>query len=59
MVLKVTGTTTSCKECCFRRYYSGGVYECIKADTQLPHGKENTIPSWCPLPNWPIQKEID
>jgi hypothetical protein len=55
MPLKVTGTTTKCRDCPYRSYYSGGVYNCLKAgDVALPHGEADRIPSWCPLPDWPI-----
>lgn len=61
-IVKVTGTTTSCKECPFRRYYSGGAYECMKAGAHLPEGKEHEIPAWCPLGDYPaiaMQKQED
>lgn len=53
--MKITGTTNSCRECPYRVYYSGGVYECTKAgDVHIKPAETDTIPDWCPLPNYPI-----
>jgi hypothetical protein len=51
--MKVLGLVSNCKECPNRVYYSGGVYDCAKADTHLPHGQEDQIPKWCPLAEYP------
>lgn len=53
MVLKVTGTTKSCKKCPHRRYYSDGIHECGLAEIELTRGEKESVPYWCPLQNWP------
>ena len=60
MTLKITGTTKNCRECPNRVYYSGGVYECTAAgDVQIKPSETDTIPDWCPLPDYPIVRRSD
>lgn len=55
---KMTGLANSCKECPHRHYYSGGVYECaIVQNSKL--NADNTIPGWCPLPDYPATPVAD
>jgi len=50
--VKVVALISDCKECPNRHYYSGGRYECMKAQSVLPYERAG-IPEWCPLTNYP------
>lgn len=51
-MLKIVQTTSTCKECPQRRYFSGGQYDCCAMD-HAPLPADCVIPAWCPLPDHP------
>ncbi|MFP3647582.1 hypothetical protein SB822_52800, partial [Paraburkholderia sp. SIMBA_054] len=52
------GLANSCKEYPNRHYYSSGAYECaIVQNSRL--NADNTIPGWCPLPDYPAAPIAD
>ena len=51
---KIIGIARTCEDCPNRHYYSGGVYECLVTKGSL--NADNSIPSWCPLPDYPMPR---
>lgn len=52
--MKVVGLVSQCDECPNKSYYSGGSYNCSKANALLPWEPGRAlVPEWCPLPDYP------
>lgn len=50
---RIVAQVSSCKECPHYAYYSGGMYECRKADA--PVRDSSIIAPFCPLPEYPAR----
>lgn len=56
--MKIIGLVAKCEDCPNRRYYSGGVYECVAAEAHIPpaESRRGGIPAWCPLADYPASE---
>lgn len=53
MAYKILQLVKCCNDCPRKVYYSGGRSECVAAGTILPFNEGHTMPSWCPLIDYP------